>query len=159
MQPPRAVPEPWQLWLGTTLDLTLVLGASNIAELTAHSLVVYPEGWTLTVDVAVNRFASVDPMDPVDPGGAEVGPGGLRFGIRFADGTRALPGLPGSPLHWRGGTAHDDRYFVNREPDGGDIFLVYEYQSAGIDRGARRIDGAVLRDAAALCTPLWANRR
>jgi hypothetical protein len=111
-------------------------------------------------------------------GGRDV-EGRLKLGLRFADGSTVtnVGGWPEQPMgygHGRdpdrlpdgpvllepgggGGGARKQEYWVWRLPPAGELALVCEWQSRGVDLTVTTLDADAIREAAGRAVPMWTN--
>jgi hypothetical protein len=180
---PEQRPPPWMgppenVW-GATVAWEAVLANTGEAAVCVGNMRAYPTGFELTVVSALrrpNEFA-----ESFDPGwrfrarrGPELPDELLRFGVEFADGSRATnlgswpshdaPSEPSGPvLIERGGGGrpgywHQD-YWIWPLPPDGPLQMVCEWPRHGIPVTMQQLDAAVIRTAAQRAHMLWPDER
>lgn len=167
----QAVPgriEPPEGWaLPTLLPWVRVLGQSDSARIALVGLRCWPEGVSLDVHV-LRRFAP--PVPRADLGfPPERDDWPFRFGLRFADGRRAVapgrfstPARPGevslSPRGGHGGRFHR-RYdfYLWPLPPAGRLILVAEWTSEKIRETYTELDAGEIRSGSARAKVVWSD--
>ena len=154
--------------------LELVLARSERAAVCVTRVAAYPTGF----EVDLVTMASADSDFDLDPlmfgrrhGGARIGPRAqeipeemLRFGVQFADGSKATnlgprhhgPGGDGPPLgpvlHQQGGGGGGGNWrqtlWIWPLPPPGPLSFVVEWPAAGVALTRHEIDAQLIRDAA-----------
>lgn len=178
-QPPWLGP-PENVW-GATVAWEAVLANTGEAAVCAGNIRAYPTGFELTV-VGALRPGDDRAETPDHPGwwlhhrrGADLPDELLRFGVEFADGSRATnigswprgqpaaDGPRGPVLIERGGGGrpgywHQD-YWIWPLPPDGPMLLVCEWPRYGIPVTAHRLDARVIGEAAQRAHVLWEDDR
>ncbi len=154
--------------LGTVVPVSLVLARSEEVAVLVTKVVVYPAGFSFDV-ICVHR--SPEPLPPVQSWSmarrGPVDPTVLRFGLRFADGSkvtnlelgsRPSPGQ-GPILRPTGGTGVDRTYtlgyWCQPLPPEGRMAFVCEWPRCGLPLTETYLEGGLLRTASRRATPIW----
>lgn len=181
-QPPEfEEPEPHRVpWRGTSDDTTgvvvplvRVLARTDDVAIIVGGLVAYPAGFDLSV-ITIARLATRSGIHPNPrgfglPDGAYPAGAFLRFGLRFADGSKATnDGFGRSPrssgagmrgLQPRGsgggGRKYTSRYWCEPLPPPGALGLVCEWPKYGIAETEDVISADLILAAAAQAKPIW----
>lgn len=169
-------------WLPGLVPVELTLGQSETAVVHISGIRVYPEGFQLavlqgTTDGALMNQSMMGMHDPQIL--ARIREGGLpdelmRFGLEFSDGSKvtSIDGMsrftevpdfetpPSSPVLMAnggggGGTFWEQAFWCWPIPPSGDIRLVCEWPSAGIERTSTVIDADLIIDTAKRAQRLW----
>jgi hypothetical protein len=174
-EPPPPPPEPPQHrqpeWAGPpenvlagAFPLSLVLARTPDVALAVHGGLGYPNGFSFTLSIRL-REANERMHRWHMHGGFDDDV--LRFGVRFADGSKATifntgrhGEAPTGPLLIQrggngGGHAWDQAYWVWPLPPPGPFAFVCEWPSYGIAQTEVEIDTAAIHDAAARAETLW----
>jgi hypothetical protein len=146
-----------------------------------HYVIAFPEGCILTLRLAVRRGSLDDSAwedalgrDP-EPTAAE---GGLKFGVRFPDGSRATAiehafhgwahpsDRPEHPMLVEAGSdsSSNGQYYDSHQrlwlwplPPPGPFEFVVEWQTMGLDLTSTTLDGSAIVRAADHALPLWSD--
>ncbi len=185
-EPPRLERQPW--WgppanvVGASVALGLIVGRSDKAAITIADGVVYRSGFEFSLEVRVRaEFKEFRPGPPwVSHHGrgrgaavAELPPELLRYGIEFADGSKATsigsgpftpPGEPEQPpagpllvpgVGGGDGSRWQQRCWVWPLPREGPLAFVCEWPVAQIPLSRVEIEAALIREAATRTVELW----
>ncbi|MGW7535562.1 hypothetical protein [Amycolatopsis sp. NPDC054798] len=174
--PPREV-------LGQAVPIQQFVARTDRVAAALHYAVAFPEGCLLALHVAIRRGSLDDPawkrvteneFDCLS--GLETADGGLKFGVRFPDGSKAttvehpFPGWarpadrPERPMLVEAGgdSSGGDQYYDSHRrlwlwplPPPGPFEFVAEWPDLGIDRTSATLDGNAIVRAAAHAVPLW----
>lgn len=166
--------------LGRGVPIEQFIARSDRAVLALQQVLAFPQGCLLTLQLAVRRGPldaaawqrMVDGVDGTDPGGAV----GLKFGVRFPDGSRATtvqnpfagwasrtdqPQRPMLVDIGGGSTGTDRMYRGDRQlwlwplPQPGLVEFVVEWREVGIERTSATLDGEAMARASRLAMPYW----
>jgi hypothetical protein len=174
MGPPRNV-------LGAAVPLRLVLARTEEVAVAVTDATAYPTGFELRLVMRSRAAGYGGPGDdPFEPGlmwgihrrrgrgRAEPPPDFLRFGLAFADGTKAtnLGGFPdpeGEPAGrvlmggrgGGGGGSWEMEYWSWPLPPEGALAFVCEWPAKGISLTRAEVDARIVLDAAARAEVLW----
>ncbi len=156
--------------LGTVVPISLILARSEEVAVLVTKVVAYPAGFSFDV-ICVSR--SPEPVPPVQPWsmtrGGPVDPTVLRFGLRFADGSKVTNldlGAGPSPeqgpiLRPTGGTGVDRTYtlgyWCQPLPPEGRMAFVCEWPRCGLVLKETHLEGGLLRAAGRRATAIWRN--
>ncbi|TME12051.1 MAG: hypothetical protein E6I70_16595 [Chloroflexi bacterium] len=164
--------------LGEAVPINFVLARTPRAAVTVQHITAYPTGFEFDVVVAARIEGEIwDPMHglggfrgrPGQPGG-EMADEILRFGIQYADGSKATSlGPPmigpqdqqqkGPILQHQGGggggTVATQRFWAWPLPPPGPLAFVCEWPKYGISLTRHEIDADVIREAAKRAIELW----
>jgi hypothetical protein len=177
---------PWHVRPGLA-PISLVIGRSESTVVLLEGARAYPSGVVVRFVVAVREtgrearrrvFAELDVTHGRGQLDLCLPPGGLRWGVQFADGRRVTTvdespwhGLPegadpstwtpqrpvldgvGRPVSW-GGTWSRDVWLWPLPPPGS-VQVVCAWPDRGIAESSTTTDSALLRAAATAATPLW----
>jgi hypothetical protein len=180
-EPAEPVAHPWlgppNNVLGVTIPIDAVLARSQKAIVTLGSLVAYPEGFTLEYLILVRDPDAGEHLPELHryahrrSGGDELPDELFRFGIEFADGSRATTldvrraftsspdEIRGPILAPRGGGGSLDRwqgsYWVWPLPPDGPLAFVCEWPVAGIPLTRYELEAGCVREASARAELLW----
>jgi hypothetical protein len=171
--PPAPRDEPWLAppdnVLGTAVALNLLLARTDVVAVRVGAAVAYPSGLDFTVSVR-RRDPGNEVFDLWSPRRRELPPELLRFGIQFADGSKATTlgavwsdpqrGDPNPPVLMDHGGGGDDRrwdqeFWLWPLPPPGPLTFVCEWPAYGIAETRHEIDAAAIVDAAAKAKTLW----
>ncbi|MFI1091022.1 hypothetical protein [Streptomyces sp. NPDC020917] len=178
--PPRPAWQKLEATLPSSVGWDTVLVRAGDAAVWVGNLLAYPNGFAFTVR-AVRRLGSSRPiageldapMDPFHGARRRSGPGGLRFGLEYADGRRAATGggIAGVVAarrdpdertlrlteHGGGGSDRtwDTDFFASPLPPEGPVTFVAVWPDAGAPESRAELDGALIRQAAARAVELW----
>jgi hypothetical protein len=83
------------------------------------------------------------------------GPGFVRFGVRFADGSRFDNLSHGGGFGSSGPTYGQAEFWVPEIPGPGPVALFVQWQAVGIPESVTYVDGESIREAVAKSVPLW----
>ncbi len=175
-------PVPQRLpWRGTSDDTTGVavplvrlLARTEDVAIIVGGFVAYPAGFDLTlVTIArvawVRRGMAPNPMGHGFPGRSFPSPEFLRFGLRFADGSKATNvgyGLATGPSgagtrgllprgSGGGGKKYSSRYWCEPLPLPGSLGIVCEWPKFGINETEDVISADLILAAAEQAKPIW----
>ena len=171
--PPRGV-------LGRRLPDQILLARSESVAVAIDRITAFPNGFEVVLAGVPNPellssggrplfdLLRTDPIPPPNVQTEEVPPEVFRFGMQFADGSKATsldrrptresepdgPVLLGTSRGWsvERWSAH---YWCWPLPPPGSMRFVCEWPAAGIELTAVEFDGRRLRDAGAELRPLW----
>jgi hypothetical protein len=170
--PPRNV-------LGAAVPIRLVLARTDDVAVAVTDATAYPTGFELRLVMRARRAGYGGPGDdPFEPGlmwgmrhgrrGGELPPEFLRFGLEFADGTKAtnLGGFPdaeGEPAErvliggrgGGGGGSWEMEYWSWPLPPEGPLAFVCEWPAKGIPLTRAEVDARLVLDAAGRAEVLW----
>lgn len=175
-QPPREV-------LGQVVPIQQFVARTDRVAAALHYAVAFPEGCVLALHVAIRRgsldgsaWQSLTGNDFGYLSGIEASGGGLKFGVRFPDGSKAttvehaFPGWahpadrPESPMLVEAGgeSSSGDQYYDSHQrlwlwplPPPVDFEFVAEWPDVGIDLTSATLDGNAIVRAADHAVPLW----
>jgi hypothetical protein len=181
-EPEFEEPEPHRLpWRGTSEDTTgvvlpivRVLARNEEVAILVSGLVAYPGGFDLTL-ITIARLAWAkrgippNPMGYLLPDRPASSPEILRFGVRFADGSKALntglgqgAGRSGAGVRGLrqrgshgGGRKYTTRYWCEPLPPPGPLGLVCEWAKYGIPETEEVISADLILAAAEQAKPIW----
>jgi hypothetical protein len=170
---------PWNV-LGAAVPIRLVLARTEEVAVAVTDATAYPTGFELRLVSRARTAAGHgapwdDPFDPATmlrmrhaPGRGELPPEFLRFGLEFADGTKAtnLGGFqdpekdPGTRVLMEGsgsggGASWDTEYWSWPLPPEGPLAFVCEWPAKGIPLTRAEVDARLVLDAAARAEVLW----
>lgn len=178
--------------MGGVVPLTAVLVRTDVVVVAVVQARAYPVGFELDLTVRLRHPDQLDERAAVDDGRlwdvpGQNRPGGLRFGLGYADGRRATrlgwphlfdapPEAPPGPVLMPGGASHsggvvvaeaggtrarhDHSAWVWELPPPGPVTLAVEWAAQGLaETTVDVVDGAVLREAAGRALPLWPGGR
>lgn len=152
--------------IGIPLATTALLVHTDDIAIVASGFFAYPAGFTFSL-VSVSRLSpSPSPMG-FHPRQRGSGGGGLRFGIEFADGSKAL-GIP----HWRpteepyqrtlrmeggggGGRTWRQGFWCEPLPPPGPMALVCEWPDFLVPETSIEIDATTIAEAGPQALALW----
>ena len=169
--------------LGQAVPIQALVARTGRVVVALHYAVAFPQGCVLSLRLAVRRgsldeaaweraFAGHFGRDP-DP---TPGDGGLRLGVRFADGSTAttvdqpFPGWarpadrPAGPMLVEAGSeSSSNREYYDSQlrlwlwplPPPAPFEFLAEWQSMGLDLASATLDGSALVRAAGDALPLW----
>lgn len=174
-EPPRMVEHrraPWEELapnvVPATVALDVLLARTERLAVWVGDAVVGPRSAALVLTVVAK-----DPLDGPRPHGDLRG---LRFGVGFADGRRAVADHPPRghtrpegdaqreiALWPRGGTGgrrrHEQRHILWPLPPAGPLTLALAWPQQGIGETTAAVDSALLREAASRVVELWPDDR
>jgi hypothetical protein len=174
-------PEPHRVpWRGTSDDTTgvvvplvRVLARTDDVAIIVGGLVAYPAGFDLTVITIARLLAKYgiapNPRGYGFPDSAYPAGAFLRFGLRFADGSKATHAGFGRGTRISGGGTRDlqprggggggrkytSRYWCEPLPPPGSLGLVCEWPKYGIAETEDVISADLILAAAAQAKPIW----
>jgi len=150
--------------VGATVPFDLVLANTGHVAVAVGGMTAYPTGVSFVVRV-VRRTA---PPDDLFFRLHHPGPGGLRFGVELADGSRAFaehgPGEPGrgptltSRGGGGGGLSYELGYWLWPLPPEGPLRFACAWPDEGIEETTAELE-APIREAAARAVELWPDDR
>jgi len=167
-------PEPQRVrWRGDTDDTAGVsvairplLVQTDQAAVIVSGFFAYPTGFAFSL-VAISRLnPAPSPLGFLHPGMDSTG-GELRFGIGFADGSKAMSRWNSIPsrntsvrtLHPRGGGGGgrkwSQEFWCEPLPPVGPMAFVFEWRDFGVPQTSIDVDATAVLDAASLTAPLW----
>ena len=171
MGPPRNI-------LGAAVPIRLVLARTDEVAVAVADATAYPTGFELRLVTRARTTdygSGDDPFDPATmwrmrhpPGRGELPPEFLRFGLEFADRTKAtnLGGFPdpekdpGARVLMQGsggggGGSWETQYWCWPLPPEGPLAFVCEWPAKGIALTRAEVDARIVLDAAARAEVLW----
>lgn len=191
-EPPFEMPEPEPWWsaprneLGAPVPLRLVLGRTDQVAIAVVGVTAFSTGVTLTLAIRSRSLRGDENLDPepaVFPFGhpamrrqlaGELPPELLRFGVQFADGSKATtvdggrwgPGVapgksaPAGPILSSSGGGGgegewDADYWLWPLPPPGTLTFAVEWPSKGIELTMQEVDAGPILEAAATSEALW----
>jgi hypothetical protein len=168
--------------LGQAMPIQRFVARTDHAVVALHYVVAFPEGCVLTLRLAVRR-GSLDDSAWQGVLGSHYGhddrtatDGGLKFGVRFSDGSRAttvehafrgwapVSDRPQPPMLVEAGSdsSSNDQYFDSHQrlwlwplPPPGPFEFVVQWQSMGLDLTSTTLDGSAVLRAADHALPFW----
>jgi hypothetical protein len=152
-------------WLGTIVPVEAVLARTEQVVARLTTVRAYPAGVSLVLELHTPPGLTPEwhLYQPVR--GGRLPPGLVRFGVRYADGSRAssLADSDGVTLAATGGTGSEHceatTFWLRPLPPPGPVTFSLVWPAAGITEAVScTVDGGSIRDAAALAQPLpWAT--
>jgi hypothetical protein len=159
---------------GVVVPMVRVLARTDEVAIIVSGFVAYPAGFDLTI-VTIARLASAKPGIAPHPLGYHSPDSGfpsdafLRFGLRFADGSKATniafgrgmgPSQPGArrlrPLGGGGGgRKYSSRFWCEPLPPAGSLGLLCEWPTYGIAETEDVISADLILAAAEQAKPIW----
>lgn len=182
-EPPRdATPSPFALrrpeWTGPpenvlpgVLGTGVVLVNTGALAVAVPVLAVWPTGALVTLELRRREYADGGDLDPFTWRHGPPQADGLRFGVGFSDGRKALgewPGRPAGPPErpvllprggHGGGLSYEQELWLWPLPPDGPVELVCEWPAQGVGEARATLDGGELRAAAARAIELWPDDR
>jgi len=145
-----------------------VLGRSHHAAVAVEAIVAFPKAVRFDVVAMVREpFAEDESVERQPWGGTSIafhcmwppydpGPGFVRFGVRFSDGTRfdnlthqSGGGGSGGPTYGRG------EFWVTQTPTPGPVSLFVQWDAVDIPEQSIDVDGESIRAACARSVTPW----
>lgn len=164
-EPWRGVPEDS---LGAPVPYSAIVGRSDEAAVVLSGLVAYPAGMLITVFATSRRSPARPPVRSGPPHRQVMGlANGMRFGIRFADGTKVSnlgrlggPAEPGKPVLRHQGGSGGGRgsrltFWVEPLPPEGLIAFVCDWEDYGVVESTAELDAAMVLEAASRAVAIW----
>jgi hypothetical protein len=159
---------------GVVVPLVRVLARTDDVAIIVSGLVAFPSGFDLTL-ITIARLAwarrgmSPHPMGFGIPERMYPSPEFLRFGLRFADGSKATNAGFGQGIHpsrsgvrdlrtrgsGGGGRKYSSRYWCEPLPPPGSLGLVCEWPKYGIAETEEVISADLILAAAEQAKPIW----
>jgi hypothetical protein len=164
---PRPVREPWRGdaddTVGGLVDFVAVLAKNEDAAVLVAGLTGYPAGFAVSLISITRKNHPYPPMFRHDSSEQ------LRFGMRFADGSKVTDSRSGPPpfgpragermLHQRGGGGggrrHAMSYWCAPLPPPGPLTFVCQWPHFGIELTEFEVEAGLILDAADRSFPLW----
>jgi len=156
--------------VGVPVALSPLLVHTDQAAVIVSGFFAYPTGFAFSL-VAISRLnPAPSPIGFLRPGmgGRNDSTGGeLRFGIGFADGSRAMSrwnSIPSANTSVRtllprggggGGRKWSQEFWCEPLPPAGPMAFVFEWRDFGVPQTSIEVDAAAVLDAASHAAPLW----
>jgi len=151
---------------GVPVALSPLLVQTDHAAVLVSGFLAYPTGFAFSL-VAISRLnPTPSPLGFLHPGMDSTG-GELRFGIGFADGSRAMSRWNSVPrgntsvrtLHPRGGGGDgrkwSQEFWCEPLPPTGPMAFVFEWRDFEMPQTSIDVDATPVLDAASRAVPLW----